>query len=254
MQIFRLVGKVGPVDAKLIRRDSFLVFMFLFALSIAVILRFLLPLAERLLAENGVLPNASFPVTLAAFYPMIVAYMVLYTGALMVGTIFGFALLDEKDDDTLTAMLVTPVPPRQYALYRAGLPAVLAFVVILVMLLIVNQALLPLWQLALLAAGGACAAPIITLFFAIVAENKVQGFAYSKFTGVAGWTIILGWFAPEPLQWLLGLFPPFLVSKAYWLALDANITWLPVLLLGVILQLGLTAWLLRRFGRVVYRA
>lgn len=179
--------------------------------------------------------------------------MTLYTGSLLVGTIFGFMLLDEKDDNTLTAMMVTPVPLEQYALYRVGMPAILAFVIILAMLLIVNQTLLPLWQLALVAAGGALTAPIVSLFFATVAENKVQGFAYSKFGGVAGWTIMLGWFVPEPFQWLIGIFPPFWVSKAYWMALEGRNWWWVVLLLGVVLQIDLIGWLVRRFTKVVYR-
>lgn len=253
MQMTHLLRKVGPVDVKLIRRDSFLIFVLLFAVIIAVVLRVLLPWADARLADTGVLPNARFPVRLAGFYPMIISYMTLYTGALLVGTIFGFVLLDEKDDDTLTAMLVTPVPPSQYALYRAGVPAILAWGIVLAMLLVIDQALLPLWQLALFAAAAALTAPIIALFFATVAENKVQGMAYSKFSGVAGWTILLGWFVPAPLQWLCGLFPPFWVSKAYWMALDGDGAWWLVLLLGVVLQVGLIAWLLRCFTRAAYR-
>ena len=179
--------------------------------------------------------------------------MTLYTGLLLVGTIFGFMLLDEKDDNTLTAMMVTPVPLGQYALYRAGLPAILAFVIILGMWLFIGQVLLPLWQMVLLAAAGALTAPIITLFFATVAENKVQGFAYSKFGGISGWTILLGWFLAEPWQWLIGLFPPFWISKAYWLALEGRAIWWVTLLIGIVLQLGLIWWMIQRFTKVTYR-
>ena len=253
MQMTELVRKVGPVDMKVIRRDSFLLFMVLFALVIAIVLRFLLPWATGALAANGVLPSANFPMDLTAFYPMIVVFMTLYTGSLLVGTIFGFMLLDEKDDNTLTAMMVTPVSLNQYALYRVGLPAILAFVIILVMLLIIDQVLLPLWQMALLAVGGALTAPIISLFFATVAENKVQGFAYSKFGGISGWTILLGWFVPEPWQWLIGLFPPFWISKAYWMAFEGNPWWWLALLVGIILQGGLILLLVHWFKRVAYQ-
>ena len=253
MQMTEIVRKVGPVDVKVIRRDSFLIFMFMFAVIIAVALRYLLPWANEALAENGVLPNASFPVMLAAFYPMIVAFMTLYTGSLLVGTIFGFMLLDEKDDNTLTAMMVTPVPLSQYALYRVGVPAILAGLIILGMMLFIGQALLPVWQMALLAVGGALTAPIISLFFATVAENKVQGFAYSKFGGISGWTIMLGWFVPEPWQWLIGLFPPFWISKAYWLALEGRSLWWVALLVGIVLQVGLIWWLIQRFTKAAYR-
>lgn len=253
MQMTELVRKIGPVDVKVIRRDSFLLFMLSFAAIIAVVLRYLLPYVTVQLAENGILPGERFPVPLTEFYPMIIGFMTLYTGSLLVGTIFGFMLLDEKDDDTLTAMMVTPVPLNQYALYRVTLPTILAFVIILVMFYIVGQALLPVWQMALIAAGGALTAPIITLFFAIVAQNKVQGLAYSKFGGISGWTILLGWFVPEPFQWLIGLFPPFWINKAYWLALDGRGLWIGALAVGIVLQLALIWWMLQLFMKRAYR-
>ncbi|MEM7131147.1 MAG: hypothetical protein AAF702_32800 [Chloroflexota bacterium] len=253
MQMTELVRKVGPVDVKLIRRDSFLLFMLAFAVIIAVVLRSLLPWLNDMLAQNEVLPGERFPVYLESFYPLIVGYMTFFTGSLLVGTIFGFVLLDEKDDNTLTAMMVTPIPLSQYALYRVGVPALLAFFIIMGMMLAVSQVVPPIWQLLLLAAGGALTAPIISLFFAIVAENKVQGFAYSKFGGIAGWTILIGWFVREPWQWLIGFFPPFWINKAYWLALEGRSIWWAALAIGVLLQLLLIRWMLNRFSQVAYR-
>lgn len=253
MQMTQLVSKLGRNDVKLIGRDSFLLFMFAFALIIAVVLRFGLPWMSTYLAETGVLPSETFGiVSLSDLYPMVVAYMAIYTGSLLVGTIFGFVLLDEKDDNTIIAMLVTPVPLNQYVLYRVGLPALLAFLIIVAMVLFINQALVPLWQLLLLAAGGSLTAPLISLFFATFAENKVQGFAYSKFGGISGWAFLIGWFVPEPWQWLIGLFPPFWIGKAYWLALEGNGLWGLALIIGIVSQLGLIVVLARQFNKAVY--
>ena len=71
-------------------------------------------------------------------------------------------------------MAVTPLPLGQYALYRVGLPTVLGFVSIVAGVLIIDQALLPMWQLLLVAAGGSLTAPMFALLYAIVAENKRQ--------------------------------------------------------------------------------
>jgi len=253
MQMTQLAPTLGRNDVKLIGRDRFLIFMFAFAVIIAVVLRFSLPPLDRYLAETGVLPNATIALRLADFYPMLVAFFALFEGALLVGSVFGFMLLDEKDDHTITAMLVTPVSLEQYLLYRVGLPVVLAFFIVLSMVLFIGQALLPLGHLVLLAAGAALTAPIVALFFATFAENKVQGFALSKFGGIAGWFILGGWFVPEPWQWLFGLFPPFWVSKAYWMALEGRALWWVVLLVGVVLQAGLMFLLMRRFDQVAHR-
>lgn len=252
MQMTQLVRNLGRSDIKLIRRDSFLIFMFCFVVIIAAVLRYGLPWMNIYLMENGVLPNETVAISLADVYPMLIAFMGFYTGSLLVGSVFGFILLDEKDQNTIKAMLVTPVSAQQYALYRVGLPAILAFFIILGMVLFINQALLPLWQLILLSAGGALTAPIISLFYATFAANKVQGFAYSKFGGISGWTIMIGWFVPEPFQWLIGIFPPWWISKAYWLALAGNTWWWVALIIGIILQLGLIKLLLQQFNKVVY--
>ncbi len=253
MHVIQLVRKLGRNDAKLIGRDRFLLFMLVFVIYLAAALRFGLPWANTYLAEQEVLPSETVANTLADFYPMIVAWMVMFTGALLAGTIFGFMLLDEKEDNTIKAMLVTPVSFNQYVLYRVGGPTVLAFFIVAGMVLFIDQALVPLWQLLLIAAGASLTAPNVALFYATFAENKVQGFAVSKFAGVAGWLIILGWFVADPLQWLFGLFPPFLISKAYWMALEGQGLWWAVLLGGIVLQAGLLFLMMQRFNKVAYR-
>ena len=253
MQMTQLVGKLGRSDMKTIGRDRFLIFMFLFAVYIAVTLRYGLPWLNSYLIDNNVMPSDRITISLADLYPMLVAYMGIYTSALLVGTVFGFVLLDEKDQHTLRAMLVTPVPLNRYVIYRVGGPAILAFFVIIGSVLCINQALLPLWQLTLIAAGGALTAPIISLFFATFAENKVEGFAYSKFGGVSGWAFLLGWFVAEPWQWLIGLYPPFWIGKAYWLALEGRSLWWFALVMGIVLQCGLIYLLIQRFNKAAYK-
>ena len=256
MQMTQIVQKIAKNDVKVIGRDSFMMMMFSYVMVMAVILRFLLPWLNNYLLENEVLPVEFQGIELVALtdiYPMLVAYFTIYLGAVLVGVIFGFMLLDEKDDNTIKAMLVTPVSLNQYILYRVGVPAVIGFFGVIAAMLIINQALVPFWQLIPVATGAAITAPIATLFFASFAENKVQGFAMSKFIGVSGMIIFIGWFIPEPWQWLLGLFPPFWIVKSYWMAVDRASLWWMALIVGIILQSGLIYLLAKRFNAIVYR-
>lgn len=249
----QLVRIFGRNDVKLISRDHFLVFMFCFVVFIALFLRLGLPWLNTHLADSGVLPNETITSSLADFYPMLVAFFVLFQGALLAGAIFGFSLLDEKDDDTIKAMLVTPVSFNTYVTYRIAVPTLIAFLIVVIEMLVINLSLVPFWQLLLIAAGASLTGPITALFYAVAAENKVQGFAIAKFVGLAGWVILLGWFVAEPWQWLFGVFPPFLVSKAYWMALAGNGWWPLALILGIILQAGMLALLVKAFNKVAYR-
>lgn len=253
MQMAQLVRILGRNDAKFIWRDRFLLFMFGFVLYIAVVLRYGLPWLNTYLAESGILPGETITSSLADYYPLIVVFMTIFQGGLMAGTIFGFMLLDEKDDNTIKAMLVTPVSLDRYVLYRIGMPTILSFFIIIGMVLFINQSLIPLWPLLLISLGASLTAPIAALFYAIFAENKVQGFAYGKFVGIAGWVIIIGWFVSEPWQWLFGLFPPFLVSKAYWMVLEGESLWWLALLIGTVLQAAVILLLVRLFEKVAHR-
>lgn len=247
------IASLSRHDLKLIGRDRFLLLMFAFNLIMAGLLRWLLPWADQTLASKGLMPSTTLPLTLADCYPLLLAYFSFFEGAVIAGIIFGFMLLDEKDEATLPALLVTPVPIQRYLLYRIGLSMLAALAFIWVMYLGIGLVPLAPGPLLLLSLGGALSAPLVLLFFALAAENKVQGFALSKFTGVAGWVILLGWFVPAPWQWLLGVFPPFWISKAYWLYLLQAPFWWLCLLPGFGLQLLLLRVLLQRFEQQVYQ-
>jgi len=247
-----LVRKLGRLDLKLVGRDRFLLAMFGLIVYLTLILRYGLPWLDAYLTSHGILPNAGFPYTVADLYPLIIGFAVLFQGRLIAGTITGFMLIDEKDERTLNAILVTPVPFTHYVLYRVGVPSVLAVVLVMGMMLTINLALVPMGQLLLLAFGAAFTGPLATLFYGIYAANKIQGFAMSKFVSVFGWIILAAWFVDVPWQWLFGLFPPFWVCKAYWMALEGEARWWLAFLAGVVTQLMRLGLMIRRFTQVAY--
>lgn len=240
-------------DLQLIMRDSFLLFMTFFIVIISFVMRFGLPWFNTYLCAQKILPCALMPQPLSAFYPLLVSFFACFEGALIAGTVFGFAFLDEKDDNTIKAMLVSPVPFYQQILFRVGLPMLLSAIIVIAQVLFIGLAVISLWKLIFIALGSSLVAPIAALFYATFAQNKVQGLAYAKFVGVAGWVIIIGWFIPLPWQWLFGLFPPFLMSKAYWMAYEGNFFWWMALIFGVLLQIVLLGWLIKKFKKAVYQ-
>ena len=247
MQPTRTIPRLAMNDVKLIGRDAFLVYGLAYSLGMAMIMRFALPYLNGYFAENQVLP---FP--LSDIYPMFFVWTAVLLGAGLPGVVFGFLLLDEKDDNTLKAMLVTPLPLGFYVAYRVGVPMLIGVIMTVVVVLIAGVAVPPWWQLALLAVGASLFAPICALFFAGYAENRVQGFALAKFPGILSMLLTISWFVGEPLQLLFGLLPPYWVVKAYWLALEDNPLWVGSLLLGIVLQGAVVVYLARRFEQVAY--
>lgn len=248
MQMTSVFSKLGRNDARLIGRDSFLSGLLVYLIAVAVLMRFALPWLANVTADN---PDITLDVP--ALYPLIIGYAVIFLGAVIAGVVLGFVLLDERDGQTLRALLVTPLPLRQYLAYRIFMPMLLSAVIIVAEVLIINQALIPLWQLILIAAAASTTAPLVMLFFATFAENKVQGFALNKILGTVGLTIIAAWFVEMPFQYLLGIFPPYWFVKAYWIAYAGGGEWPLYLLIGIVLMSAALAYLIRRFRRVAYQ-
>ena len=246
-----IIARLFRNDLRLVARDRLLVMLLSLVAVLAVVVRFVLPQLDASLARNGILPNASTALRFSDTFALWVVFIGLWQAALMPGTVFAFLLLDEKEDGTLVAMRVTPVPLSQYLGYRVTVPAVFAFVFAVVLTPAIGFAPVPAWQLILFALGAATTAPIVTLLIAMFAADKVQGFAFTKFGGIAGLIIIFGWFTPAPWQWLLCAFPPFAIAKGYWMAVEGAPGWWAPLIVGSLVQL----WALRALlGRLARRA
>lgn len=247
MQLTKTIPWMGRNDSKLVVRDGFLLYLLGYCLGMATLMRYLAPYLNSYFAENQVLP---FP--LSDIYPMFFVWTAVLLGAGLPGTVFGFLLLDEKDDNTLKAMLVTPLPPNVYVAYRVALPTLIGAIMTVVVVLIAGLAVPPWWQLILLAVGTSLFAPISALVFAVYAENRVQGFALAKFSGILSMLLTIAWFVGEPLQFLFGVLPPYWVVKAYWLSFEGNPMWVGSLALGIALQAVVILFLVRRFKEVAY--
>jgi fluoroquinolone transport system permease protein len=212
---------------------------------LALLIRFGLPWVVDGLEE-------SLGFDLAPYIPLIYSYIVVLSPTLF-GFVIGFLLLDERDDDTLTALQVTPLPLNGYLIYRLGLPVFLGIVLLPVTLWLSGVNSLNLAEMLLLAVLAAPLAAMFMLFLATFAENKVQGFAFSKGLGVVLVAPLIAYFVQPPLEFLFGIFPPYWAMKAFWMmAAGESGVWI-VFVVGMIYQVALTYVLLRRFHQVMYR-
>jgi fluoroquinolone transport system permease protein len=246
MDLRAVTRSLGPIDLRSIRRDSLLSWMILMPFVITLVLRLGLPLVQSWIFELT-------EFDLRPYYPLILAvYLVLLTPMLF-GMLVGFLLLDERDNETLTALQVTPLPMTTYIAYRLLIPMILSFILTFLMYPLVNIAQLDWADLVLMAVTAAPAGPLLALFIAGFAENKVQGFALLKGLGGVLMLPVLAFFVPGKAQLLFGVLPTYWPIKVYWL-LEANQgdPW-SFILVGLLYQLVLIGILLRRFSRVLHR-
>lgn len=241
-----ILKTLGPIDAKTIRRDSFLRWFLFIPLLLGAGLYWGLPaLSQWLLGEHDF--------DLAPYHTLIVSYLVVLMVPLILGQVLGFVLLDERDDGTLRALLVTPMSIEGYLAYRIGLPLLGSSVIAVAVLVLANLAPLPWYQLGPIALLYAIETPIMTLLMAGLCENKVQGFAFSKTVGNLLLIPVAAYFVDPPWQYLAGVFPTFWPLKAFWLASEGAPGYWTTIAVGLAVHVAVLAWLVKRFNRNIRR-
>ncbi len=169
------------------------------------------------------------------------------------GVVIGFLLLDQRDDGTLAALQVTPLSLNGFLVYRISAP--LAASVALTMIVVPLVGLVDIAPLALLivALVAAPVAPFYALMLAACSANKVQGFALMKAAGILSWPPMIAYFLPTVWQWAMGIVPQYWPAKLFWMFEAGERGVLPYLVVGVVYQALLVAWLVRRFNRNLVR-
>ncbi len=232
LQVFKALG---PVDLRSVRRDAMLQWAVFIPIVAGLAMRYLMPfLAQQI--------NLRFGFDLMPWLHYFAPMLVMMTPMIM-GMIVGFLLLDQRDDQSLTALMVTPLSLQKYLLYRISVPMVMSFLGGLVVLPLAN--LEPVSFVTLLGCSlvSAPLAPMFALFWAVAAKNKVQGMAVMKLSGVILLPAMAVYFIPSAWGWLLGVFPTFWSVQVYRLGqLQSPLFWLALvggLLVQVFCLLGL---------------
>ncbi|MGF1473365.1 MAG: ABC transporter permease [Rubrobacteraceae bacterium] len=235
----------GVNDLKSIFRDSLLIYMLIIPPIMVLAVRLILPWLTGRLAE-------SFGFDLVPYYPMLLSFFFVLQLPLVFGLLVGLLILDERDDDTLTALRVTPISITGYALYRGGAAILLSTLYVILALPLTG--LMPLTVLPALipiALVSGIMAPLFGLVLATFASNKVEGLALMKALGIFLLGPLAAYFIGSNWQLLLGILPTYWPAKAFWVASDGG-NYIPYFLVGAAYNLFLLALLLTRFQKKVF--
>jgi fluoroquinolone transport system permease protein len=237
---------LGPVDVRSVTRDPMLRWLLVLVPGFALAIRYAVPALTGWLA-------AELSFDLVPYYALITSFVGMMAAGL-VGTVIGFLLLDQRDDQTLPALLVTPMSLGDYLVYRLTAPTALA--VPLAALAYAIAALVPLSaaQLVACAVTAAPLAVLYALFIGSMAANKVQGLALVKGVGILWVPAVIAWFVPWPWHELAGLVPHYWPLKVFW-EFDAGrpLSGWAHAALGVAYQGAWIAFFARRLARVTRR-
>ena len=254
MSVVTALRALGPIDLRMIRRDSFQVAMVGLVLGIGTAFRFLVPWLTGWLRKE-------FDFDLVPYHALIASYILCLFPPLIVGQVIGFLLLDEKDSGVSAALRVTPLSPASYVFYRLAFPMLVSAMLTLILVPLVDLPLPPRSHFITLAILSGLEAPMFALILATIAGNKVEGFAVAKGMSSIQILPIAAMFIPFPFQWAAGVLPNYWLVRAFWVAGGladgapgaASSFWL---LAGAALVTHAVAlfWFVRRFKRSLGRA
>ena len=222
-------------DAKSIVRDPTLLFVTFLPILLGLALRFFIPWLADLL-------QPSFDLT--RYYVHIMGVLAVYPPAAF-GWVTGFTLLDERDENILTAVSVTPLSKAGYITYRLTVPLFVGGILCYITLFVAG--LVPLSPIKLLPVAmiSSLGAPLAALFMVAFAGNKVEGLALSKGISLMYIGPLAVIFIQSYWQYLAGVIPTFWVSRAfvssygsmleYWLAIAGGLL-VSAVLLGLFLK------------------
>ncbi len=246
MNAIQMLRALGPIDVRGVRRDSLLSWMILLPVIGALVLRWGLPFLNERMIDR-------YAFDMTPYYPALLGYFFVIMTPVIFGTLVGFLLLDEKDDQTLVALQVTPLSLPRYFAYRIIIPALLAFVMLFVIFPLSGLSALSLVHIALIGIVAAPLAPLFALYLAAFAQNKVQGFALVKLSGIVLMLPVIAFFVQSPWKPAFGIIPTYWMVNVYWM-LEAGQSgvWIDALI-ALIYQLIGIGVLVRRFDAAMHR-
>ncbi len=202
-------------DYKLLRGDPMLLLSMAVPFILWALMQFLLPWVIDLVKMKWELDLSVYYGQAGIFFLMLIP--------MMMGMVYGFILLDERDGGIITAISVTPTGKTGYLKLRMGIPTVLSFIFILLFLLLLDLGGgLNLIQLLIISAITAFQALILLLFLGAFAANKVMGLAISKAFGILLMGPLLDYVLPSPLNWTGAYSPLFWAGRSLLAGTDAS--------------------------------
>ena len=251
-------------ELKTIVKDAFNVFILLYPVMMLFICGYLIP---------QILKITSSPDSNAQAITLLISFLLLIAvGGYMMGIMLGFMLLDNRDENTLVNIAVSPITISGYATFKIIYTYVLAVASNILMVggvkLVASDAYaitymgmsislfesISYGEIIWFSGVSGLIVPFIALIFAAFAKNKIEGFAFAKMGGfivMIPLLVLLNSFQ-DYKQYILGLFPSFwpmkaLLNEAIGVVGDWDLSFTLYLLIGSVYPLILGFFALKLF-------
>ena len=227
---------------KRVGKDNLLLLLSVYPLILAVTGRYLVPFLRTSFIDR---------LDLAVHYPTILAFLIL-ANPYIYGALAAFLLLDEREENVLQAIRVTPLSLNRYLLIKVAFFTGLSFVSGVFITLIAGFLKMSLVDAIALNALLALAAPFNMVLINSFAKNRVEGFALVKGSGMLIMLPLAAFYIPNPYNVLVGILPGYWPAMAIRLLYEDSFSMMPYwsyAIAGLVYMVLLIMLLSRRFKK-----
>ncbi len=227
--------KVAINDFRLVFRDTSLKFFFIF------------PLLNLLVVRYG------FPFIIESFeilkdYVSILLMAATMQGSLIFGFIYSMVLIDEKDTRVAKVYGILPVSKFRFVIFRLIAPFVFSTLATFLLLLVEPFYKLSILSNLIYSALTGLIAPLMVLFVATTAKNKIEGMTWQKLFNLPVSLPLLAFFIPPTFSFMFAILPTHWAYQGF-NKLTLGGSFLIYLLIGYIYSLFLIALLAQIFSK-----
>ncbi|MEC9489293.1 MAG: hypothetical protein UMV23_07420 [Halanaerobium sp.] len=182
-------------------RDPMMRFMVFYPIIIGLVGRYLLPV----IAENS-------GFILEQYADLILVILTLFTPHIY-GAVLAFSILDDRDDNILSSIKVTPLSIHQFISFRLVIVTVFSLLGCTFVMWFASIGNLTPVNIILISFLASLAAPATGLFINAFAHNKIEGFAIMKGSGVILVFPIIALFFHDYKEFFFSFAPGFWPAK-----------------------------------------
>jgi fluoroquinolone transport system permease protein len=245
MSTFNLSGmqwqQVVLADARKLLKEPFFWFIMVSPLLLGWGCHHLLPYLD-----------SRFPgLELSSYYPVIVALLIL-TPPVYYGFVLALMVLEEKDQEALLAVAVTPISLGSFLFTRIAMFTLISVPLIFVVHEIIGVVTIGRLELLLVAVSASLSAPLIVMLLVAYCQNQLEGFVMGKGMGFIVLFPLAMFFVSDYWHVLCGVLPTYWPIIAYFTAASADGSeafFHIAVVTGAVFQTAAAYWLYRRLTR-----
>ena len=184
------------------------------------------------------------------YYPLIVALFML-TPPLYYGVVLALQVLEEKDENVLIAVAVTPMQLHTFLFARIAIYTLISLPQVVIVHEMIGVIEIEMTRLILVAIAACLNTPLIVLLLAAVAKNQLEGFVIGKGMGFIILFPLAMYFVPDYWHLLCGILPTYWPIIAYFTAVSATGSesfFYLAIVMAIFTQLLATLLLYRKFA------